>query len=264
VLILDWQRACPYLRRRPSVVIQFHTSMKLDYIFTMIPESEYETLGMQSVLIPATPPSVSRRNSARTHPEVVRYNRIRRCQQIAIIATTLLLSTAIYFVISRCFLQSFKVVGISMVPTLDDKSFYLLNRWAFHEGKPKRGDVVVIQDPSDHGFAVKRVIALPGEAVHLQYGKVFVNGRRLDEDYLLPHTLTFTYSRAKEQLITCGKDQYFVLGDNRPVSIDSRSYGPVSLQNILGKVILHPSLASTGLQASNRSQTSTHGRLSSL
>ena len=226
----------------------------------MIPESDYENLGMQSVLIPAAPPSDSRRHSVRKHPEIVRYNRIRRCQQIALFATAVLLSLAIYFVISRCFFQSFKVVGISMVPTLDDRSFYLLNRWAFHEEKPKRGDVVVIQDPSDHGFAVKRVVALPGEAVHLQYGKVFVNGRQLDESYLLPHTLTFTYSRAKEQLITCGKDQYFVLGDNRQVSIDSRSYGPVPFQNILGKVMLHPSLASPVQHAANAGGTSSHTR----
>ena len=104
---------------------------------------------------------------------------------------------------------------------------------------PKRGDVVVIRDPADHGFSVKRIVAIEGESVHFLKGKVYVNTEPLAEPYLTPGTFTFTYSQAKEQLITCGKDQYFVLGDNRPVSIDSRSYGPVPREDILGQVVLH-------------------------
>ena len=92
--------------------------------------------------------------------------------------------------------------------------------------------IVVIRDPGDHGLSVKRVIAVPGESVLFKDGKVFVNGKQLKEPYLSPDTLTFTYSQAKEQFITCGKDQYFVLGDNRLRSIDSRAYGAVSRDDL--------------------------------
>ena len=98
-------------------------------------------------------------------------------------------------------------------------------------------DVVVITDPGDHGLSVKRIIGLPGEMIHIKDGKVSVNFKDLKESYLPPGTLTFTYSKAKEQLIACGPNRYFVLGDNRTVSIDSRSYGTVPRQNILGLIM---------------------------
>ena len=97
-----------------------------------------------------------------------------------------------------------------MVPTLHPGSHYLLNRTAYRQSPPQRGDVVVIHDPGDHGFSVKRIIALEGETVHFLNGKVYVNTEPLSEPYLLPGTFTFTYSQAKEQLITCGKDQCLV------------------------------------------------------
>jgi signal peptidase I len=146
------------------------------------------------------------------------------------------LSTLSYLVISSYFVKSVKVVGSSMVPTLRENSRYLLNVWALRNRDPVRNDIVVIRDPGDHGLSVKRVIAVGGQSILFKEGKVFVDGKQLDEPYLLPHTRTFTYSQAKEQFITCGRDQYFVLGDNRLVSIDSRSYGPVSRQDVLGLV----------------------------
>ena len=68
-------------------------------------------------------------------------------------------------------------------------------------------------------------------------GRVYVNGCKLDEPYLAPGTPTFTDSKYRDQLILCGKDQFFVLGDNRLNSIDSRAYGPVPRRNILGPII---------------------------
>ncbi len=126
-----------------------------------------------------------------------------------------------------------------MVPTLQEKNHYLLNRWAFHGREPQHNDIVVIRDPGDHGFSVKRVVAVAGESILFKDGKVFVNGKQLEEPYLLPGTYTFTYSKDHEQFITCGSGQYFVLGDNRPVSIDSRAYGPVSRKDVLGLVMLN-------------------------
>jgi signal peptidase I len=147
------------------------------------------------------------------------------------------LATFSYFVISHFFLQSVKVVGRSMVPTLLDSQHYLLNRWIYHVRPPQHSDIVVLRDPSDNGFSVKRVIATPGDFIYLKHGIVYVNGCKLEEAYLAPGTPTFTDSASGDQLYLCGKDQFFVLGDNRMNSMDSRAYGPVPRKNILGPII---------------------------
>ena len=142
-----------------------------------------------------------------------------------------------YLVISHFFLQSVKVVGRSMVPTLYDSQHYLLNRWVYYVRPPQHSDIVVLRDPSDNGYSVKRVIAAPGDSIYLKNGEVYVNGCKLKETYLCPGTPTYTDSRYHDQLILCGKDQFFVLGDNRTNSIDSRNYGLVPRQNILGPIV---------------------------
>jgi signal peptidase I len=167
------------------------------------------------------------------------YSAIRFVQQVGMICVMAMLSLGSYYLVSKYFVKSVEVVGISMVPTLAEHNHYLMNLWAFRNRDPQHNEVVVIRDPGDHGLSVKRVIATPGESVLFKDGRVYVDGRKLEEPYLLPHTYTFTYSLAKEQFITCGKGQFFVLGDNRPRSIDSRSYGPVSREDVLGLVQVH-------------------------
>lgn len=165
-----------------------------------------------------------------------RYHAILLIQKLGILLLIGLLSIPVYFLISQYLIKSVKVVGTSMVPTLQPGASYLLEPWAFNDRNPQRNDIVVIRDPGDHGLSVKRIVAVSGESILFKNGSVYVNGKKLAEPYLPPHTLTFTYSQAKEQFITCGKDQFFVLGDNRLVSVDSRSYGPVSRKDILGLV----------------------------
>ena len=158
-------------------------------------------------------------------------------RQICQCLAAAVLAVASYFIISHFFLQSVQVVGRSMMPTLYDSQHYLLNRWVYYVRAPQHSDVVVLRDPSDHGFSVKRIIATPGESIYLKDGNVYVNGSRLNEGYLAPGTPTFTDSKYRDKLILCGKEQYFVLGDNRLNSIDSRAYGPVPRRNILGPII---------------------------
>jgi signal peptidase I len=142
-----------------------------------------------------------------------------------------------YYLISTYLVQSVKVVGSSMVPTLHDSDHYLLNRWVYHFRSPSRKDIVVIRDPSAKCFAVKRIIGVGGDSVFLKDGAVYVNGIKLSEPYLPDGTPTYACGKVQQQMIVCGKDQYFLLGDNRMNSADSRVYGLVPRQNILGMIV---------------------------
>jgi len=148
-----------------------------------------------------------------------------------------LLAYASFFLVTHFVLQSVQVVGNSMAPTLQNTGRYLLNRWVYLVREPKPEDIVVLRDPADDSYAVKRIIARGGDLICLKSGRVYVNGHELNEPYLSPGTATFAGPNAPEQRIVCGKDQYFVLGDNRNNSADSRVYGPVSRQKILGMII---------------------------
>jgi signal peptidase I len=142
-----------------------------------------------------------------------------------------------YFGVSHFLVQSVKVVGASMIPTLHDSENYLLNRWIYYARSPKRSEIVVLRDPSDNGFSVKRVIATAGDSIFFKDGHVYINGQEQAESYLRPGTITDTGERYRDKLIVCGVGQFFVLGDNRMNSVDSRMYGPVPRQNILGMIV---------------------------
>ena len=158
-------------------------------------------------------------------------------QQVFQLAVLTALAIAGYFLISHYILQAVKVDGVSMVPTLHNADLYYLKRWVYYLRTPQRGDIVVIKDPSDGSFAVKRIIAMSGESVFLKRnGRVYVNGAKLSEPYLPPGTPTFTCDQASEEMINVGEGKFFVLGDNRGNSFDSRFYGPISRQNILGLI----------------------------
>jgi signal peptidase I len=158
-------------------------------------------------------------------------------QQVFQLAVLTALAIAGYFLISHYVLQAVKVEGVSMVPTLHNADLYYLKRWVYYLRTPQRGDIVVIKDPTDGSFAVKRIIAMSGESVFLKKnGRIYVNGSKLSEPYLTPGTGTFTCDKANEEMINIGEGKFFVLGDNRGNSFDSRYYGPISRQNILGVI----------------------------
>ena len=135
-------------------------------------------------------------------------------------------------------MQSVHVVGQSMSPTLRDNENYVLNRWVYRVRDPKPSEIVVLRDPEDNCYAVKRIIAKQGDTVMVKKGHLFVNGRELREPYLPEGTPTFTRPLYEEQMWICGVNQYFVLGDNRNNSADSRIYGTISRRNILGMLSL--------------------------
>lgn len=137
---------------------------------------------------------------------------------------------------TRYIIQSVQVVGNSMYPTLKDSERYVLNRWAFRMRDPRPGDIVVLRDPTDNGYAIKRVVAKSGDSIYIKGGHLFVNGKELNEPYLKPGTPTYAGPESSEQWFICGENKYFVLGDNRNNSCDSRVYNAVPRENILGLV----------------------------
>jgi signal peptidase I len=143
-----------------------------------------------------------------------------------------------FHLISHFGFQSVQVVGASMSPTLQDSERYLLNRFIYHVRDPQPREIVVLRDPEDNAYAVKRIVAKEGDTVVLRQGHLYVNDVLLDEPYLAPNTRTFPAPRYREQMWICGVDQYFVLGDNRNNSADSRIYGTISRRNILGMLSL--------------------------
>lgn len=157
-------------------------------------------------------------------------------KQTAMYAIVVAMSYCFFQFSHRYLLQTVQVDGLSMSPTLPNEKCYLLNRIVYMIREPKTKDIVVLKDPETQGFAIKRIIARPGESVFMVGGKVFVNGSLVSESYLEKNTMTFTAGQYRAAMWVCGENQYFVLGDNRDNSADSRVYGVVPRQNILGMV----------------------------
>ena len=146
------------------------------------------------------------------------------------------LSVLSYLLVSRFVIQSVQVVGDSMYPTLINSGHYWLDRYSYLLGEPQQDDIVAVRDPQDNTLLVKRIIALPGQSICLDNGKVYVDGKLLHEPYLLPGTPTYAYDKNGNGFIIYG-NRYFVMGDNRQISLDSRVFGAVPRRDILGKVV---------------------------
>ncbi len=154
-----------------------------------------------------------------------------------------LLSLIIYVgvVILICFLiitfvgQRTTVHGTSMYPTLENGDNIWIDKLKYHFTDPKRFDIIVFPYQGDNVYYIKRVIGLPGEKVYIDdAGNIFINGEKLDEDY--GYEVIRENGLAAEE-ITLGDDEYFVLGDNRNVSRDSRSadVGNIKKADIIGQ-----------------------------
>jgi len=135
-----------------------------------------------------------------------------------------------------------RIKGRSMLPTLHDRDFALVWRLGYLFHKPRRGDVVICHYPGrkmkripflPQSF-VKRVIGLPGDTVEWLEGELLLNGQPLHEPYLDPARCRFKRTRPPR---TLGPDEYYVLGDNRDSSNDSRSVGPIRRRAIRGRVV---------------------------
>lgn len=143
-------------------------------------------------------------------------------------------------VIKTFLLQAFYIPSESMTPTLKVNDRVLVNKLSYDLHPIHRGDIVVFKNPPNQGAVtkdlIKRVIGLPGETVEFRDDHVLINGKVLDEPYLKGDILTEADGPVAKA--TLAKNQYFVMGDNRPNSHDSRFFGPIPKSLIIGRAFV--------------------------
>ncbi len=154
------------------------------------------------------------------------------------IVTTILLAFILRFFV----IQPFVVEGSSMEPNFHNEEYIVIDKISYRFRPPQRGEVVVLHPPiqPDQNY-IKRIIGLPGEKISIQDGDVFINGQKIEESYLGTENHK-TEPLNQRESATLGPDEYFVLGDNRSHSSDSREWGKLPKENIEGRtwVIAYP------------------------
>ena len=140
--------------------------------------------------------------------------------------------TLLIFLVIRFAAQSFRVDGASMEPGLHTDEYVLVNKVAYLFHEPQRGDVIVFHYPLDttKDF-IKRVIGIPGDTITTTSDAVIVNGQTLHEPYI---STPFNYA---SDTLKLGSGEFFVMGDNRDNSLDSRTWGPLNRSYIVGKAV---------------------------
>jgi signal peptidase I len=130
--------------------------------------------------------------------------------------------------------QPVRVEGTSMLPRLEDRDRLFINKFVYRFTAVERCDVVVFHYPRDPEKSyIKRVIALPGDRLRIDHGRVILNGRPLREPYVPPE---FRDNRSVAEMVI-PEDSYYVMGDHRSISSDSRDFGPVDRSLIYGKAV---------------------------
>src|SRR5271166_59257 len=178
---------------------------------------------MPDVEIPQPPSQAATKESAASQLPVV-----------AVWARDLLVSLAIAAFIIVFLYQPVKVEGVSMMPGLEDQERIFVNKFVYRWEPIQRGDIIVFRYPRDTSKSyIKRVIGVAGDRVRIENGQVFVNGQALDEDYV-PND--YADGRSYSEVVVPA-NSFFVLGDNRTMSNDSRDFGPVNERYIYGKAV---------------------------
>lgn len=154
---------------------------------------------------------------------------------------TILLIAAGVLVVYVFLFRPFEVKGDSMLPNFHDGEHIITNLVASRFGEPEGGEVIVFSAPPEpEKDFIKRVIGVPGDTIEIRDGRVYLNGSLLDENEYVPASvMTYPGSFLQEsEVVRVPEDQYFVLGDNRPESSDSREWGFVPKKNVIGESFL--------------------------
>ncbi len=165
-----------------------------------------------------TPPVEARAASSVEHPHLLR----------DLVETMVLV--AIAFLVVNALIGRFRIEQVSMQPNLHEGEYVIVDKVSYGFGQPQRGEIVVLKNPSvGQPDLIKRVIGLPGETIEVRGGSVYINGQPLTEPYIKP-------PMGQEQApVTLQADQYFVMGDNRSNSEDSRRFGARPISDIVGR-----------------------------
>lgn len=150
---------------------------------------------------------------------------------------TLILIGAIYALVNLATVRFF-IDGPSMEPNFYAGQFLVVSRVHYLLGEPERGDIVVFNAPgndADDPPLIKRLIGMPGDTVEMRGGQVYVNGEQINEPYIKEACRD---NRCRDQQWTMGPNEYFFMGDNRNNSRDSRAFGPVSQDRIVGEALV--------------------------
>ena len=144
------------------------------------------------------------------------------------------------FIVVRYFLiQPFLVDGNSMEPNFHDNEYLLIQKISYRFKEPARGDVVIFHPPQKSVYYIKRVVALPGEKIVINEDKVMIYNKERPDGFELNESYVKQYEQTNGDLSqTLKSDEYFVMGDNRENSSDSREFGPIDHKNIAGKVFV--------------------------
>jgi len=151
---------------------------------------------------------------------------------------TIVIALAIFVIVYKFLMQPHQVKGNSMFDNFHNGEYVLTNKIAYQLNDPEVGDVVIFEAPKNEDYDyIKRIVGMPGDKIMIKKGKVYINNQLFDEmGYLDSNTYTRTGSYLSEgQEIIVASDSYFVIGDNRDHSSDSREWGFVPLENIVGK-----------------------------
>ncbi|HNP74811.1 MAG TPA: signal peptidase I [bacterium] len=149
-----------------------------------------------------------------------------------------IISLAIILPIRYFLIQPFYVKGASMEPNFYDHEYLIIDEISYRFSDPGRGDIVVFKYPKDPSqYFIKRVVGLPGEKIEIKEGLVFIDGQTLREDYLTDDILTQLPLGGYGEVVLA-EGEYFLLGDNRSQSLDSRTFGPVARDFIIGRTWL--------------------------
>lgn len=148
----------------------------------------------------------------------------------------LFIGVAVFVLVYLFVGQPLEITGTSMEPTLHDKEMIIAEKLSSKMAKLERGDIIVFKQPENRTiFVIKRIIGLPGETVHLKQGEpVSINGKLLTEKYLNKEP-PFT---GEEITITVPQGSFYLMGDNRKNSTDSRKWGPIPQEDVIGKAVL--------------------------
>lgn len=143
------------------------------------------------------------------------------------------------FLIKYFLVQTFLVDGVSMMPNYKDNDFVIVDKMSYKFREPKYGEVIVFKPNINNDVSyIKRIIGLPGDKIEIKTGHIYVNSTEVKEPYLngdqtfIENKIDYLFSK------TLSTDEYFVLGDNRNNSQDSRSIGPIDRENITGRVFI--------------------------